>query len=134
MQVLWNELRDPFYFWTNQKASKESMSNTTMKEITIHRLKTWVGYFEEVKAGTKKFEVRVDDRAYEVGDQLLLRDWDPEKKKYTGEELLVKVTYILDGGMFGVEKGYVVMSIEPVKIKKQNGNSRATKTSDKSKS
>ena len=38
-----------------------------------HELKTDAKVFEAVKLGEKTFEIRKDDRAYAVGDLLILR-------------------------------------------------------------
>ncbi|WP_444812245.1 DUF3850 domain-containing protein, partial [Streptococcus canis] len=39
-------------------------------------------YFEAIMDGTKTFECRYNDRDFKVGDELLLREYDP-KKGYT---------------------------------------------------
>lgn len=39
-----------------------------------HELKTWPEFFEQTRNGRKKFELRRNDRAYQVGDQLLLKE------------------------------------------------------------
>jgi len=53
------------------------------------------------------------------GDTLLLREWDPQKKEYTGRELNKKVTYLLNFELdkFGQKKeiekkGLFVIQIE----------------------
>lgn len=61
----------------------------------IHELKTWPIYFAAVAEGNKTFEFRVNDRSFQVGDTLHLREFDPETEEYTGNELLKEVTYIL---------------------------------------
>lgn len=48
----------------------------------IHDLKITPKYFDDVWNGIKRFELRKDDRDYQIGDTLLLREWDGEK--YTG--------------------------------------------------
>ncbi len=78
----------------------------------IHELKTWPKYYLAIIDGNKNFEVRKADRDFKVGDTLLLQEYDPEKKEYTGEEVYARVTYILQGGNFGIEEGYVVMGIQ----------------------
>lgn len=77
-----------------------------------HELKTWKPYFMEIFMGKKKFEVRKNDRDFKVGDNLILKEYDNDKKEYTGREMSTYINYILDGGQFGIEEGYVVMSIE----------------------
>jgi hypothetical protein len=80
----------------------------------IHKLKTWTEYFEKVLDGSKAFEIRENDRNYKKGDLLLLQEYNPIKKRYTGREVLVKVNYIFYGGKFGLEKKYCIMSIERI--------------------
>lgn len=78
---------------------------------TTHRLKTWPTFFGAVMSRTKPFEVRKNDRDFQPGDILCLEEWDPESEAYTGSRLLKHVTYVLHGGQFGIEPGYVVMGI-----------------------
>lgn len=82
-----------------------------------HKLKCWPNYFEAIERGEKTFEVRRDDRGYQKGDVLILQKYDPEKARYVyyGDhhmaELRRKVKYIMTGGQFGLEPGYVVMAL-----------------------
>lgn len=79
----------------------------------IHELKTWPGPFNAVVSGEKRHEIRVSDRAFNEGDTLILREWDPIKKVYSGHSFDVKVTYVTRGGEWGIPDGLVVMSIVP---------------------
>lgn len=79
--------------------------------MKVHELKTWPIYFYRVFAGQKNFEVRKDDRDFQIGDTLLLKEYDPTTNTYTGRKLYRNVDYILRGGDFGIEEGYCVMSI-----------------------
>lgn len=76
-----------------------------------HELKTWPEYYDAVVSGQKTFEVRKSDREFSAGDTLFLQCYDPETAAYMGQQIEVKVTYILRGGAFGVQDGYVVMGI-----------------------
>nr|WP_290461275.1 ASCH/PUA domain-containing protein [Acutalibacter muris] len=81
-------------------------------ETTIHRLKTWPRFFSAVCDGTKTFEIRKNDRGFQVGDILELQEWLPDSG-YTGRVVRRKVTYILYGGtMAGLDESYVVMAIK----------------------
>ena len=51
-------------------------------------------YFEKLLSGEKTFELRLADFACEPGDTLVLREWDPQKKEYTGRVLEKTVTYV----------------------------------------
>nr|WP_309138282.1 ASCH/PUA domain-containing protein [Parageobacillus sp. VR-IP] len=76
-----------------------------------HLLKIWPEYFEAVRSGKKTFEIRKNDRGFQVNDLLLLQEYNPKTQEYTGRELLVEVTYITD---FGQPKNQVVISIVKV--------------------
>ena len=80
----------------------------------MHTLKCWPAYYEAVKSGQKNFEIRKNDRPFVVGDTMLLREWDPGTKQYTGREAKRKITYILDLSQApGLEnvRGYVVIGV-----------------------
>ena len=77
--------------------------------MKTHELKTHPQYFQAVKKGIKPFEIRENDREFKEGDVLKLREYDPETKEYTGEELFRKVTYMTD---YGQKEGFVVLGIE----------------------
>ena len=57
--------------------------------------KTWPDLFEKVLSGEKKFDMRVADFDCQPGDVLVLQEWDPEAKDYTGRELEKEVNYVL---------------------------------------
>jgi len=79
--------------------------------MTIHELKTWPPHFSATWGGPKTFELRRDDRGYETGDILHLREWSPETESYSGRELLARVTYLLRHPQF---LPYCAMSIRIV--------------------
>lgn len=57
--------------------------------------KAWPELFEKVKSGEKTFDVRLNDFKCKKGDTLILREWDPKTKKYTGKSLEKKVGFVL---------------------------------------
>lgn len=81
--------------------------------MTTHHLKTWPEYFEAIIDGSKNFEVRKNDRDYKVGDVLELHEFKPNGG-FTNRSCERIVSYILKGGQFGIEAGYVVMGLETV--------------------
>ena len=81
--------------------------------MTEHELKTWPKYFDVVRMGRKRFELRKNDRDFKVGDTLYLREWNPATDDYTGRSLRVKVRYLLkDAKFLGLDEGFVIMSID----------------------
>jgi hypothetical protein len=81
--------------------------------MTTHYLKTWPEYFRSIKAGYKKAELRRNDRDYKVNDTLCLQEYDPDGGGYTNDRINVYVTHVLHGPGFGLQEGFVMMSIEP---------------------
>ena len=57
--------------------------------------KAWPDLFEAVLNGKKKFDVRLGDFKCNVGDVLILREWDPIKKEYTGRSTEKEIIYVL---------------------------------------
>lgn len=77
--------------------------------MKTHHLKIWPEFFEAVLDGRKTFEVRNDDRGFEVGDVLELREWSPDRRDYTGRSCAREVTYL-----FEFDEAVVVMAIAPL--------------------
>ena len=58
-------------------------------------LKSWPNFFNKIITGQKTHELRrSDDREFLIGDQLLLKEFDPKNQTYTGREAVVEITYI----------------------------------------
>jgi ASC-1-like (ASCH) protein len=56
--------------------------------------KVWPKYFEKILSGDKNFEIRLNDFKVNKGDTLILKEFDPDKKEFTGREIKKEVTYI----------------------------------------
>ena len=86
--------------------------------MTTHELKTWPVYFRELVSGAKTFEFRKNDRHFQRGDVLHLREWDKEEShidtlRYTGRDLWFEITYVLTG-IEGLQDGYAVLAISEI--------------------
>lgn len=82
----------------------------------VYELKLDPGYFDDVVAGSKTFELCKDDRSYFVGDVLRLREFGrlPEHgvQGYTGRQCHVRVSYILRYAQeFGLADGFCILGI-----------------------
>ncbi len=75
----------------------------------IHILKTWPEFYCYIVSSEKTFEIRKNDRNFEHGDVLALREFDPGSQEYSGEFEIRRVTYLTD---FGMSPGYVCMAIK----------------------
>jgi len=65
-----------------------------MRGGQIIKKKIWPEYFKVVSSGKKKFELRLNDFEINEGDALILEEYDPNTKKYTGRKVEKKVTYV----------------------------------------
>ena len=59
-----------------------------------HTKKVWPEYFQKILDGKKTYELRLADWECNEGDILVLQEWDPETKEYTGREIEKEVTYV----------------------------------------
>lgn len=76
--------------------------------MRIHQLKIEKEYADAVYDGTKTFEVRLNDRDYRVGD--LITFVVVEDNRSLGKTY--EITYVFNGGEYGLDKDYVVLSIK----------------------
>lgn len=88
--------------------------------VTEHKLKTWARYWDAVASGEKTFEVRLNDRAFQTGDILLLEKYNPDTRRYDTEGFEInaklktirkRITFLLQGGQFGIEPAYCVLGL-----------------------
>lgn len=76
----------------------------------IHELKIHPEYYWEVFLSHKTFEIRKNDRDFKTGDMVILKEWNPITKLYTGNKLARKIIYVLKD-VEGLEKDFILMSI-----------------------
>lgn len=78
-----------------------------------HYLKITEEHFHNVLKGIKTFEIRQNDRDFQVGDSLVLRLY--KNYKYTGDNITVKITYILkDAFKYGLIPDYAILSFTEI--------------------
>lgn len=97
---------------------------------SIHELKTINRYWDAVAAGNKTFEVRRNDRAFQAGDVIVLTrttengnyDTRPQDQSTDGSfaksQISFRITYLLQGGQFGIEPGFCVLGLGPIVAEK----------------
>lgn len=79
--------------------------------MTVHYLKIKPEYYKDVQCGLKTFELRKNDRNFQVGDILMLIKLDDNGNE-TDQVTRVKVTYILkDCPQYGLKEGYAILGI-----------------------
>lgn len=76
-----------------------------------HRLKLAKMFFDAVDTGKKSFELRKNDRNYQIGDILELHEMNDGAE--TGRVTKKQVVYILEG-FKGLEEGYCILGLDEV--------------------
>ena len=56
--------------------------------------KVWPEYFQKILDGKKNNELRLADFECHEGDTLVLKEWNPETKKYTGRQIEKEVSSV----------------------------------------
>ena len=67
--------------------------------MAVIKKKVWPELFELIESGKKRFELRLADFDIQEGDTLVLEEWNPEAKEYTGRTVEKEVTFVLKFGL-----------------------------------
>lgn len=82
-----------------------------------HYKKSWTHFFQAIKAGQKLHDVR-EDEGFQIGDVIVLQEYDNINGRYTGEEIEVEVSYITNRTVpcaFSsavLQPGYCILSLK----------------------
>lgn len=84
-----------------------------------YAVKSWPWLFEQMLAGTKKHDMRdLRDRPYEIGDRMLLQEFDPRSGEYTGREAVANITYITSNmtpcamSSAALDRNFAILSVQ----------------------
>lgn len=100
----------------NPENVREQIANAVqaflkLKMDVVHDLKCHPKPFEDLLSGNKTFEFRKNDRNFNVGDILILQEWDPETEDhYTGRNVRRRIKHILSEG-YGLPEGFCILSL-----------------------
>jgi len=93
---------------------------THMTTPTTHELKSWPECFEALNSGTRTFDLRKNDRNYQVGDILVLKEFEPDNSTFSGRWCRRKIVHMLKGAgdgciesLKGLAVNYVILGLEP---------------------
>lgn len=94
--------------------------------MKLHNLKIKWEYSQALSSGNKTFEIRKNDRDFQVGDLIYFEviDKPDQGKDYERwvvslrDHLLWQITYVLkDVPEYGLDKDYCILSIKKVEVK-----------------
>ena len=104
--------------------------------MKLHELKILHEYLVDVDLGKKTFELRKNDRDYQVGDLIRFIDVQADGSKYCykykfqiepniDENTLYRITYVLkDVDQYGLDRDYCILAIKKLNIKEVYDESR----------
>lgn len=81
--------------------------------MKVHELKILPEYYNAQIEGKKNFEIRKNDRDYKVGDKLVLKEYDPKAKEFTGQSFITEITFITN---YQQKDGYIVLGTKDLAL------------------
>lgn len=81
--------------------------------MNTHELKITNLQFDQLAIGKMRAQVRYNDRDFAAGDMLILKEWEPVIKKFTGRTLPAKVLHVWKGD--GLAEGFVLLTVRALK-------------------
>lgn len=108
------EIRKKLREQEQERKMQELPSDRLENKTKVHTIKLAKMYYEDVKSGKKSFELRKNDRGYKQGD--ILRMLEYAEGEWTGREMVVEVTYLLED-YAGLEEGYCIMALKVCDVK-----------------
>lgn len=94
-----------------------------MEHVKVHELKVLDTFYPSLLDMSKPFEMRKNDRGYEVGDTCIFKEmiWDcgtlgeDRQFDYTGHKCVRHVSYVLTHEMWNaVPEGFVILGLKEV--------------------
>lgn len=78
--------------------------------MAVREVKVYPGVFRAAKRGLRTLEV-LEDVGYQIGDELVYREWDAAESGWTGESCSAMVTMVGRFPLDGLERGQVRVSV-----------------------
>ncbi|QXO10366.1 hypothetical protein [Proteus phage vB_PmiM_ZX7] len=81
-----------------------------------HEIKIYPLYFSQVCYGLKKAELRINDRNYQIGELVCMKEYNPDTKSYTGNFVTIEITMVNDVSDFTNVNNQVMFSFNVLNI------------------
>ncbi len=79
----------------------------------VHELKCHPQYFQNIWIRKKLFEIRLNDREFNIGDKLLLKEFDTNLG-FSNRKISANIDYMLEDEQLGIKKGYCILSLSDI--------------------
>lgn len=83
--------------------------------MVLHHLKVWPRFYDALADGSKRYEVRKNDRNFAVDDVLVFHLWDPDTATHLDSPILYAKVLGIAEDLPGLMKGFVIMDISEVR-------------------
>lgn len=85
-----------------------------------HNIKLDISFCDLVYEGVKTFEVRRNDRNYQIGDLICFQPVGllHQPVEHPVNDKIYEITYVLSG--WGIQEGFVVFAIKECELKDEN--------------
>ena len=86
--------------------------------MAVHHVKSWPEFFQPILAGTRRHELRKNDRDYQINDLLILHEWIPGSGSYTGRTAEAVITSMTSAEFpcavseNGLTEGYCIFTVK----------------------
>jgi hypothetical protein len=104
-----------FLVWVSTALFARKKTKDKELQMVIHTLKILPCFMNPIYEGRKTAELRKDDRFFQIGDTIILQEWDMASASFLGREIEATITYIFHGPGFGLKLGYVMLCFKVVK-------------------
>ena len=96
----------------NELKTETHLSENAVSSSAFHELKILAEYAELHLMNKKNWEIRKNDRNFKAGDKVKFKIIRSENREclYFGEYER-NIDFVLEGGKYGLEKGYCILSI-----------------------
>lgn len=96
----------------------DKLKDTRLTTFKHHHVKCDSIYFDAIANHKKVWELRYNDRTYEVGDSLHLYKFDRKSQEYSGDVIHTTIELVFDDESYGLQKGFCVLSLGMIVLTK----------------
>jgi Domain of unknown function (DUF3850) len=79
---------------SNGNRPEKARRTRMRREPLTHYVKSWCHLYGPFARGEKTHDLRIMDRDYQVGDYIVLQEYDKQTETYLGRSTKAEITYI----------------------------------------
>jgi len=101
--------------------TREMDNEMDTREPHTHVLKAHPLPFHDLEIGFLDFTIRHNDRDFQIGDRLVIREWNPQAREFTGAEVVRYVKFLVGRNTYDgvsdhlLQTDVVVLGLSPLR-------------------